>query len=113
MKGQGWFLFYNLNDSTVGGEFQDMKQGHGMFEYPKLVTIRFQAFWLGTDKKASPRQRDDIAEVVAELECTLKIGIPPGPTKKCRYSRIADIDKFYCTSFKNRDVTGTDTKASL
>jgi len=44
MKGQGWFLFYNLNDSTVGGEFQDMKQGHGMFEYPKLVTIRFQAF---------------------------------------------------------------------
>jgi len=46
-----WFLFYNLNDSAVGGGFQGAKQVRVMLEYSKRATMRLQAFWLVIDKK--------------------------------------------------------------
>jgi len=46
-----WFLFYNLNDSAVGGGFQGAKQVSVMFEYSKRATMRLQTFWLVIDKK--------------------------------------------------------------
>ena len=50
-SGGCWFLFYNLNDSAVGGEFQGVKQVRVMLEYSKRATMRLQAFWLVIDKK--------------------------------------------------------------
>ena len=67
-------------------------------------------FWAPHFRNASAiagyRRTDDIAVVdIGELECAQKIGISPGPTKKCRYRRTVDIVevnicKFYCINNK-------------